>query len=29
VSYPDDADPKWRSVDKLEYGAKIRAMLKN
>ena len=19
VSYPDDADPKWRSVDKLEY----------
>ena len=29
VSYPDDADPKWRSADKLEYGAKIRALLKN
>jgi iron(III) transport system substrate-binding protein len=28
VDYPDDADPKWRSADKLEYGAKIRAMLK-
>ena len=28
VTYPDDADPKWRSADKLEYGAKIRAMLK-
>jgi iron(III) transport system substrate-binding protein len=28
VAYPDDADPKWRSADKLEYGAKIRAMLK-
>jgi len=29
VTYPDDADPKWRSVEKLEYGAKVRAMLKN
>lgn len=29
VTYPDDADPKWRSADKLEYGAKIRALLKN
>jgi iron(III) transport system substrate-binding protein len=28
VPYPDDADPKWRSADKLEYGAKIRAMMK-
>ncbi len=28
VDYPDDADPKWRSADKLEYGAKIRAMMK-
>ena len=28
VTYPDDAAPSWRSVDKLEYGAKIRAMLK-
>jgi iron(III) transport system substrate-binding protein len=28
VAYPDDADPKWRSVEKLEHGAKIRAMLK-
>jgi iron(III) transport system substrate-binding protein len=28
VNYPDDAEPSWRSVDKLEYGAKIRAMLK-
>jgi iron(III) transport system substrate-binding protein len=29
VTYPDDADPKWRSVEKLEHGAKIRALLKN
>jgi iron(III) transport system substrate-binding protein len=29
VTYPDDADPKWRSADKLEYGAKIRALLKH
>ena len=29
VKYPDDADPKWRSVEKLEYGQKIRALLKN
>ena len=29
VNYPDDADPKWRSADKLEYGGKIRALLKN
>lgn len=28
VTYPDDADPKWRSVEKLEHGAKIRALLK-
>jgi iron(III) transport system substrate-binding protein len=29
VTYPDDADPKWRSEEKLEHGAKIRALLKN
>ena len=28
VTYPDDADPAWRSVEKLGYGEKIRAMLK-
>ena len=28
VSYPDDADPKWRSVAKLDAGNKIRALLK-
>jgi iron(III) transport system substrate-binding protein len=28
VSYPDDADPAWRSAGKLEIGSKIRAMLK-
>ena len=26
--YPDDADPTWRSTEKLEIGAKIRALLK-
>jgi iron(III) transport system substrate-binding protein len=29
VTYPDDADPKWRSVEKLEIGTKLRALLKN
>jgi iron(III) transport system substrate-binding protein len=28
VTYPDDADPTWRSTEKLEIGAKIRALLK-
>lgn len=28
VEYRDDADPQWRSVEKLEHGKKIRAMLK-
>jgi iron(III) transport system substrate-binding protein len=28
VIYPDDADPTWRSSEKLEIGAKIRALLK-
>jgi hypothetical protein len=28
LSYPDDADPKWRSLAKLEAGSKIRALLK-
>jgi iron(III) transport system substrate-binding protein len=28
VIYPDDADPTWRSTEKLEIGAKIRALLK-
>jgi iron(III) transport system substrate-binding protein len=28
VTYPDDADPAWRSTGKLEIGAKIRALLK-
>ena len=28
VSYADDADPAWRSTEKLEIGAKIRALLK-
>jgi iron(III) transport system substrate-binding protein len=29
VTYPDDADPAWRSGEKLEIGRKIRALLKN
>jgi iron(III) transport system substrate-binding protein len=28
VAYPDDADPAWRSAEKLEIGSKIRALLK-
>jgi iron(III) transport system substrate-binding protein len=28
VNYPDDADPKWRSVEKVEIGAKLRPLLK-
>ena len=28
IDYPDDANPAWRSVQKLEIGAKIRALLK-
>jgi iron(III) transport system substrate-binding protein len=28
VTYPDDADPAWRSTGKLEIGAKIRALLR-
>lgn len=28
VTYPDDADPAWRSGEKLEIGRKIRALLK-
>jgi ABC-type Fe3+ transport system substrate-binding protein len=28
VSYQDDTDPKWRSVDKLEIGGKVRLLLK-
>jgi iron(III) transport system substrate-binding protein len=28
MTYPDDADPTWRSTEKLEIGAKIRALLK-
>jgi iron(III) transport system substrate-binding protein len=27
VNYPDDADPKWRSVEKLEIGKKLRPLL--
>jgi ABC-type Fe3+ transport system substrate-binding protein len=29
VAYPDDADPVWRSGEKLEIGKKIRALLKS
>lgn len=29
AKYTDDADPKWRSVEKPEAGKKIRALLKN
>ncbi len=28
VNYPDDADPKWRSVEKVEIGKKLRPLLK-
>lgn len=28
VTYPDDADPKWRSVEKVEAGNKLRELLK-
>jgi iron(III) transport system substrate-binding protein len=28
ISYPDDADPAWRSAEKLEIGSRIRALLK-
>jgi iron(III) transport system substrate-binding protein len=28
VTYADDADPKWRSVEKLQAGEKIRALLR-
>ncbi len=27
VNYPDDADPKWRSVEKVEIGKKMRPLL--
>jgi iron(III) transport system substrate-binding protein len=27
VNYPDDADPKWRSVEKVEIGKKLRPLL--
>lgn len=28
ITYPDDADPTWRSTEKLEIGSKIRTLLK-
>ena len=27
VTYPDDADPQWRSVEKVEIGAKLKTLL--
>ncbi|MEA2953705.1 MAG: hypothetical protein QOJ96_3225 [Alphaproteobacteria bacterium] len=29
VNYPDDADPKWRSVEKLDISKKLRPLLQN